>query len=128
MLGGSYIQWDIIWSCLLLGNNSSQTFEHDEFHSVSTGNFCLFYGSSTRRNGDRITVAVGTFVSASDAFVINADSTIQVLTDHSNFANILELDLELELIQTHMAQKPMLRLEVGALGAHQVKNMRGRSG
>ena len=37
-------------------------------------------------------------------------------------------ELELELIQTHMAQKPMLRVEVGALGAHQVKNMRGRAG
>ena len=36
--------------------------------------------------------------------------------------------LELELIQTHMAQKPMLRVEVGALSAHQVKNMRGRAG
>ena len=36
--------------------------------------------------------------------------------------------LELELIQTHIAQKPMLRVEVGALGAHQVKNMRGRAG
>ena len=39
-----------------------------------------------------------------------------------------KLELELELIQTHMAQKPMLRVEVGALGAHQVKNMRGRAG
>ena len=38
------------------------------------------------------------------------------------------IELELELIQTHMAQKPMLRVEVGALGAHQVKNMRGRAG
>ena len=36
--------------------------------------------------------------------------------------------LELELIQTHMTQKPMLRVEVGALGAHQVKNMRGKVG
>ena len=26
-------------------------------------------------------------------------------------------ELELELIQTHMTQKPMLRVEVGALGA-----------
>ena len=34
----------------------------------------------------------------------------------------LELELELELIQTHMTQKPMLRVEVGALGARQVKN------
>ena len=42
--------------------------------------------------------------------------------------NELELELELELIQTHMAQKPMLRVEMGALGAHQVKNMRGRAG
>ena len=33
--------------------------------------------------------------------------------------------LELELIQTHMTQKPMLRVEVGALGAHQAKNIRG---
>jgi len=33
-----------------------------------------------------------------------------------------ELELELELIQTHMTQKPMLRVEVGALGARQVKN------
>ena len=39
-----------------------------------------------------------------------------------------ELELELELIQTHMAQKPMLRVEVGVLGAHQVKNMRGGLG
>ena len=31
-------------------------------------------------------------------------------------------ELELELIQTHMTQKPMLRVEVGALGARQVKN------
>ena len=38
---------------------------------------------------------------------------------------IAELELELELIQTHMTQKQMLRVEVGALGAHQVKNMRG---
>ena len=29
------------------------------------------------------------------------------------------VELELELIQTHMAQKPMLRVEVGALGARQ---------
>ena len=29
-------------------------------------------------------------------------------------AAILELELELELIQTHMAQKPVLRVEVGA--------------
>ena len=36
-----------------------------------------------------------------------------------------EAELELELIQTHMTQKQMLRVEVGALGAHQVKNMRG---
>ena len=35
------------------------------------------------------------------------------------------MELELELIQTHMTQKPMLRVEVGALGAHQVKNIRG---
>ena len=34
----------------------------------------------------------------------------------------------LALIQTHMAQKPMLRVEVGALRAHQVKNMRGGEG
>ena len=34
-------------------------------------------------------------------------------------------ELELELMQTHMTQKPMLRVEVGALGALQVKNMRG---
>ena len=34
----------------------------------------------------------------------------------------VQLELELELIQTHMTQKPMLRLEVGALGARQVKN------
>ena len=34
-------------------------------------------------------------------------------------------ELELELIQTHVTQKPMLRVEVGVLGAHQVKNMRG---
>ena len=40
----------------------------------------------------------------------------------------IELELELELIQTHMAQKPILRVEVGALGAHPVKNMRGRAG
>ena len=31
-------------------------------------------------------------------------------------------ELELELIQTHMTQKPMLRVEVGALGARQAKN------
>ena len=31
-------------------------------------------------------------------------------------------ELELELIQTHMTQKPVLRVEVGALGARQVKN------
>lgn len=34
-------------------------------------------------------------------------------------------ELELELIQTHMTQKPTLRVEVGALGAHQVENIRG---
>ena len=39
---------------------------------------------------------------------------------HSSY--ILELELELELIQTHMTQKPMLRVEVGALGARQAKN------
>ena len=33
-----------------------------------------------------------------------------------------ELELELELIQTHMTQKPMLRVEVGALGARPAKN------
>ncbi len=33
----------------------------------------------------------------------------------------LELELELELIQTHMTQKPMLRVEVGA------RALRGRS-
>ena len=36
--------------------------------------------------------------------------------------------MELELIQSHMAQKPLLRVEVGALGAHQVENMRGSAG
>ena len=35
-----------------------------------------------------------------------------------------DAELELELTQTHMTQKPMLRVEVGALGAHQVMNMR----
>ena len=34
-------------------------------------------------------------------------------------------ELELELIQAYMTQKPMLRVEVGAIGACQVKNMRG---
>jgi hypothetical protein len=33
------------------------------------------------------------------------------------------LELELELIQTHMTQKPMLRVEVGARVCAQVKNM-----
>ena len=37
-------------------------------------------------------------------------------------------EVEHELIQTHTAQKPMQRVEVGALGAHQIKNMRGRAG
>ena len=32
------------------------------------------------------------------------------------------LELELELVQTHMTQKPMLRVEVGALGPCQAKN------
>ena len=31
-------------------------------------------------------------------------------------------ELELELIQTHMTQEPMLRVEVGALDARQAKN------
>ena len=31
-------------------------------------------------------------------------------------------ELELELIQTHKTQKPMVRVEVGALGARQAKN------
>jgi hypothetical protein len=33
------------------------------------------------------------------------------------------IQLELELIQTHMTQKPMLRVEVGARVCAQVKNM-----
>ena len=37
-------------------------------------------------------------------------------------------ELELELVQTHMAQKQLLRVEVGALGAHQAKNIRVRAG
>ena len=41
---------------------------------------------------------------------------------HGNGQLKLILELELELIQTHMTQKPMLRVEVGALGARQVKN------
>jgi hypothetical protein len=32
-------------------------------------------------------------------------------------------ELELELLQTHMTQKPMLRVEVGARVCAQVKNM-----
>ena len=47
----------------------------------------------------------------------------RTLLDWSKIAAVLELDLK--LTQTHMTQKPMLRVEVGALGAHQVKNMRG---
>jgi len=35
---------------------------------------------------------------------------------------------ELELMQTHVTLKPVLRVEVGALGAHQVKNVRGGVG
>ena len=35
-----------------------------------------------------------------------------------------ELELKLELIQTHMTQKPMLRVEVGALDARQAKNLK----
>ena len=35
------------------------------------------------------------------------------------------LQAPLELIQTKYDTKPLLRIEVGALGAHQVKNMRG---
>ena len=35
------------------------------------------------------------------------------------------MELELELIQTHMTQKPMLRVEVGALDARQAKNLKG---
>ncbi len=42
---------------------------------------------------------------------------------------IYTLELELELIQTRYDTKPVLREEVGALGAHRVKkNMRGRAG
>ena len=37
-------------------------------------------------------------------------------------------DLELGLIQTHMAQKPVLRVEVGALGARRVKDVEGGIG
>ena len=33
----------------------------------------------------------------------------------------IELELELERIQTHTTQKPMLRVEVGALGVRQAK-------
>ena len=36
--------------------------------------------------------------------------------------------LELELIQTHMKQKPILRVEMGALGARQVQNAKGGLG
>ena len=36
-----------------------------------------------------------------------------------------QLELEVGLIQTHMTQKPILRVEVGALGARQVKNYKG---
>jgi len=32
------------------------------------------------------------------------------------------MGIELELIQTHSTQKPMLRVEVGALSARQTKN------
>jgi len=35
------------------------------------------------------------------------------------------MGIELELIQTHSTQKPMLRVEVGALGAHQAKKQKG---
>ena len=34
-------------------------------------------------------------------------------------------ELELERTQTHMAQKPVIRVEVDALGAHQLRNRRG---
>ena len=34
-------------------------------------------------------------------------------------------ELELELIQTHMTQKPVLRVEVGALGARLAKSCAG---
>jgi len=34
-------------------------------------------------------------------------------------------ELELELMQSRMTQKPMLRVEVGALGARQVQNQKG---
>ena len=38
------------------------------------------------------------------------------------------LHAPLELMQTKYDTKPLLRIEVGALGAHQVKNMRGGAG
>ena len=40
----------------------------------------------------------------------------------------LELELELELIQTHMAQKPMLRVEVGARNIRGYSHLKPRSG
>jgi hypothetical protein len=39
---------------------------------------------------------------------------------HKHFCPLLELELELELIQTHMTQKPLLWVEVGA---HAVRKM-----
>ena len=39
-----------------------------------------------------------------------------------------DLNYGLELIQTHMTQKPMLRVEVGALCAPKANNTRGVAG
>ena len=41
---------------------------------------------------------------------------------------LLGLELELELIQTHLTQKPTLRFEVGALGARHVTGVKGGLG
>jgi hypothetical protein len=46
----------------------------------------------------------------------------KALADRSINRDALELELELELIQTHMTQKPMLRVEVGARVCAQVKS------
>ena len=47
-------------------------------------------------------------------------SYIHLVYDLAYYIRVLELELELELIQTQMAQKPMLRAEVGMRNASNV--------
>ena len=46
-------------------------------------------------------------------------------TDEAEEAANTADELEVELTQTHMIQKPIMRVEVGALDARQVKNVKG---